>query len=694
MSGSSPPWHVHHVVVVTVLLFALVLVSSKVRKEMFLAQQQQQQQDAPMAIPPDPYTIDVKASEVSGKAMPGVLNNIGNDLLIRSIPSAQPCTIQGVLMPKTFERPSDAQLKLIPDTENACVINASYPGIVDACRDPNSLLYGSAVQRVQYIPSGKDDDSKNMQCMVVFKGDASATALRQYRLANNPEEQAEILRATNAELMRMSSLLQRDKDALNLAQAQAAKQQGDVESKLQETIRKLQAALADNTATIESVTRMRDTLQAQLVSKNAITNPETAAVIDALKKRAEDAEMKAANAAETSINYEKGLKIDVYDLIDDGGQFQAGAKRFTVYGPRLYTMNLIHFPNTSANWAGESWLDHRIFIEMSGFLEIPEDREYRFFMVTDDGATIRIAGETVLSSMRLQGYGMHTSEPIKLAKGRVPIETRWYENYGDKVFILCWDYPNGTIMPHKFGNYTAYVIPRKYYWYAKPKFQAKAPEPTVLHFPVFPESGEPPVFGPSVPSQASMINMQNEFGRTSSDRITTQAPILRSFASTFCNNGSMSVAFWINIERTDDKWRNILHVTTGMDARDGNRRPAYWIGPKTGRLHLCSDTTASINETYTTTHNIPLNTWTLVVVTYTGRNATCYLYTRESKKVESWAWSGTPLQAQSNASVYAASYFPWYSMPSNYNILALRFYNTVLSKQDVAMIYNKDMYYQ
>lgn len=667
-----------------VVLLVLIAVSTRVRREFFNVM-------TPNGVPPEPTEEDIKAAKASGTAVPGILNPLGQDLLISSIPAPAACNIKGIVMPPTFERPADAQIKNIPNSENACVISAEYPGVATACANNKSVLYhDEAVQQVTFVPSASGN-STEMQCMVLFKGDASDASLRKYRTNNDPNEQSTILRATNSELLQLNNALEADKAALKAAEARLKTEKGELAEKLQETIRSLTSRISDSAATVDSITRMRDALQTQLADRTRAANAETAAIIDALRKRAEEAEKKQASCAADSLDYRPGLKIDVFDLSDDGGQFQAGAKRFTTYGPKLYGMDIIDFPNTAAWWGDDSWLGNRVFIEMTGFLDIPEDRDYRFFVITDDGANIRVNGETIISSMRLQGYGQHVSEPIKLSKGRVTIETRWYENWGAKVYMLGWDYPSGRVLHHRIAGRTVYIIPPNRYSYVRPRFMPAPPAPTTMDF-----AGN--WSQPMKPTFDAKNNIQSEWARSGYRNYSLHSATvsLRPYASTRCNASSMSIAFWVFMERIDPdgRWRNILHVSTGVDHAGGNRRPAIFITPGTTRMHICSDTTHAINEHYNTSYGIPINVRTLVVITYNNRSGTCYMYNKRDKRIEPWTFTGMPLQPPSNANVYAGSYYPWYNPPDYVHMQNLRFYNTVLTRQDVAMIYNAEEWKQ
>jgi hypothetical protein len=180
------------------------------------------------------------------------------------------------------------------------------------------------------------------------------------------------------------------------------------------------------------------------------------------------------------------------------------------------------------------------------------------------------------------------------------------------------------------------------------------------------------------------------------DTARTPFAALRSFASTYCNVSSMSISFWLYIERTDAKWVNVLHVTDGRNSgqSQGTRRPAFWIIPNSTQLHLCMDTTAGMNHTYNTSYALPLRTPTLVTVTYSGTQCRVFLMNKQSKVTESWTLNGAALQPGSDWNVYLRSFFGEYSVEANFFVSTLRFFNRALTQSHAATLFNDLMFPQ
>ncbi len=85
-------------------------------------------------------------------------------------------------------------------------------------------------------------------------------------------------------------------------------------------------------------------------------------------------------------------------------------------------------------------------LRFRGYLSVPEDDVYAFRVVSDDGATIRFSGATMLDHDR-----SHAASPkegdVALARGLHPIEILYFQGGGARSLQVEWAGPDGAWMP-------------------------------------------------------------------------------------------------------------------------------------------------------------------------------------------------------------------------------------------------------
>lgn len=163
----------------------------------------------------------------------------------------------------------------------------------------------------------------------------------------------------------------------------------------------------------------------------------------------------------------------------------------------------------------------------------------------------------------------------------------------------------------------------------------------------------------------------------------------------------MTISFMLDILSLSGAHRNVLHVTSGQNLE---RRPAIWVNPNSTTLHICSDTirrnadgTSSVipNVHFNSGVDLGINTPTLVVLVYKGRNLTYYFYNRGLKVKNRYDYRDDIAPAsQGGFNVYASSYYPVYDTSSALRLKDLKFFNMCLTDSDVTAMYNVNMYDQ
>jgi hypothetical protein len=110
------------------------------------------------------------------------------------------------------------------------------------------------------------------------------------------------------------------------------------------------------------------------------------------------------------------------------------------------TVATVNFPVTFGNFA-TSGRANRVAALFSGWLDVPADGYYRFYLTHNDGAALFIDGERVVNG---DGYLSHTIPCVEhaggmaLAAGRHALRLEFFQTWCESALILEWKTPGGT----------------------------------------------------------------------------------------------------------------------------------------------------------------------------------------------------------------------------------------------------------
>ena len=82
-------------------------------------------------------------------------------------------------------------------------------------------------------------------------------------------------------------------------------------------------------------------------------------------------------------------------------------------------------------------------LTFTGFIDVPEDGLYRFFVDSDDGSTLKVQGTMVVDNDELHSAA-EKSGAIALAKGMHPIELDMFEGAGQDLLRVSWITPGAA----------------------------------------------------------------------------------------------------------------------------------------------------------------------------------------------------------------------------------------------------------
>lgn len=479
------------------------------------------------------------------------------------------------------------------------------------------------------------------------------------------------LNTTTLALNSAQSTIANTQNLLNLAN----ESNSNLTASQQQAITQLQNELQNKMNQIGSLTALRDALQTELLKeknlRQTVTNT-SAALIAQLQHQLQTAQAQAAASGGPGIEYLQGLVIDVWHVNYIGNQFIFESRKFTSYGKKLLDLDILDFGLTTGWWSNDILLSNQIGFDIYGFIDIPQTKEYTFYIITDDGAQMWI-DNMLLFDKWWATPSVRYEAKASLRAGKVPFRMRWYEWHGGKQLRVGWDGP-GT--PTMFADKLVNLITPSQYFYAKPSSVVTVPSPTVSDF-----------------RNWSRLNPNN----SSKTPLLSNPPFLRTFDSTYCNNKNMTIVFWLQIHARHSNWRNILQVTKPNPNNNnlwfdgehpGHRRPGIWIGPNASYLHICSSTGNNVNDWWNTA-DIHLNEKTLVVINYRERQMTTYLYNRHMK------WENTKTYSADLWPAHGLGYNVYMGAPHagfhwdchNFALRNLRFYNVQLTKAEIMQMY-------
>lgn len=85
------------------------------------------------------------------------------------------------------------------------------------------------------------------------------------------------------------------------------------------------------------------------------------------------------------------------------------------------------------------------FAEWSGFIEIPVEGEYEFFMKCDDGCMLEVEGVTVIEAWRIQPPTLYIGDPIYLEPGPHRVRIRYFNIGPFGLISFGWLRPDGRL---------------------------------------------------------------------------------------------------------------------------------------------------------------------------------------------------------------------------------------------------------
>ena len=76
-----------------------------------------------------------------------------------------------------------------------------------------------------------------------------------------------------------------------------------------------------------------------------------------------------------------------------------------------------------------------------GFLIVPQDGKYTFFLDSDDGSRLFLAGKAIITYDGIHGMGKVQSKSVELKKGRIPVKLEYFQNVAGYGLYVGWSGP-------------------------------------------------------------------------------------------------------------------------------------------------------------------------------------------------------------------------------------------------------------
>ncbi|HUF63936.1 MAG TPA: PA14 domain-containing protein [Verrucomicrobiales bacterium] len=80
-------------------------------------------------------------------------------------------------------------------------------------------------------------------------------------------------------------------------------------------------------------------------------------------------------------------------------------------------------------------------VEFHGYLDAPQDGQYRFFLASDDGANLFLDGRKIIDNDGIHGSGAIRERRLQLNKGRKELRLGYFEASGEEELFLAWSGP-------------------------------------------------------------------------------------------------------------------------------------------------------------------------------------------------------------------------------------------------------------
>ena len=164
-----------------------------------------------------------------------------------------------------------------------------------------------------------------------------------------------------------------------------------------------------------------------------------------------------AQAAEQA----SGLIAQVYQLNSGISSFKEVKVPAAPSWGRVDTQ--INLPNSSAvqSW-GLGGNIEQMLVHWSGAIQIDKAGKYSFFLTSDDGSRLSIAGEQVVNNDGLHGPA-EKSGAVELKAGSHPILIEYFNNTGQAACIASWQAPGGEkeVIPAKVLSHDKAAEPKR-----------------------------------------------------------------------------------------------------------------------------------------------------------------------------------------------------------------------------------------
>jgi mono/diheme cytochrome c family protein len=79
-----------------------------------------------------------------------------------------------------------------------------------------------------------------------------------------------------------------------------------------------------------------------------------------------------------------------------------------------------------------------------GFLIVPQDGKYTFYLDSDDGSRLSVSGRAIISYDGVHNLGSVQTNTVKLKKGRLPIRLEYFQNVSSWGLYVSWSGPGFT----------------------------------------------------------------------------------------------------------------------------------------------------------------------------------------------------------------------------------------------------------
>ncbi len=99
----------------------------------------------------------------------------------------------------------------------------------------------------------------------------------------------------------------------------------------------------------------------------------------------------------------------------------------------------INWDSSSEKFAGTD-LDQHFYVRWTGLIRVPKDAAYTFYLESDDGSRLSVAGKQIVENGGLHAMEEKSGE-IELKAGDHEVKVDLFENEGDVGIKLSWEAP-------------------------------------------------------------------------------------------------------------------------------------------------------------------------------------------------------------------------------------------------------------